>query len=159
MIMRVYMLSLVGGEAFRCHRGDEVMSSFDWRKKLHRQLNSTLNSIFTHSRFRWIFLFLKFAIKKGRRRSTKRQYLRVKPWSNVICQTSIYDTMENRRHVSKGGTFFAEVASWEVGLVNFIVIDYMTNKISFCSSYRIRLVPWLQIENLKCFTLIILSSS
>ncbi|WZZ17331.1 hypothetical protein YC2023_110420 [Brassica napus] len=49
LIMGVYMLSLVGGEAFRCHRGDEVMSSFDWRKK--------------------------FVIKKGRRRSTKRQYL------------------------------------------------------------------------------------
>ena len=30
MIMRVYMLSLVGGEAFRCHMGDEVISSFDW---------------------------------------------------------------------------------------------------------------------------------
>ena len=46
--MGVYMLSLVGGEAFRCHRGDGVMSSFDWRKKLHRQLNSTLNSITLH---------------------------------------------------------------------------------------------------------------
>ena len=41
----VYMMSLVGGEVFRCHRGDEVMSSFDWRKKLHRQLNPTLNYI------------------------------------------------------------------------------------------------------------------
>ncbi|WZZ29879.1 hypothetical protein YC2023_013280 [Brassica napus] len=84
--MGVYMLSLVGGEAFRCYRGDEVMSSIDLRKK--------------------------FAIKKGRIRSMKRQYLiglKIISHFQLKKHTSIkshdQNRMENRRHVSKEGIF------------------------------------------------------